>query len=118
MKETVDIESLDQSARDEWLASFDVVLCDCDGETNFNSEFMITKPFPGVLWLHDYLFEGSNEFINSLVAMGKKVYLITNNNQTSREEMVIKCKTMNFNLELVRPNRSVIDSRYTSTIPF
>lgn len=38
MKETVDIESLDQSARDAWLASFDVVLCDCDGETDFSSE--------------------------------------------------------------------------------
>lgn len=67
---------------------------------------MITKPFPGVLWLHDDLFEGSNEVINSLVAMGKKVYLITNNNQTSREEMVIKCKKLNFNLELVR-NKSL-----------
>lgn len=30
--------------------------------------------------------------------MGKKVYLITNNNQTSREEMAKKCMKMNFDL--------------------
>lgn len=32
--------------------------------------------------------------------MGKKVYLITNNSQTTREDMVKKCEKMNFNLGL------------------
>lgn len=58
--------------------------------------------FEGVLWLHDELFEGTNDVINKLVELGKKVYLITNNNQTTREELAEKCKKMNFNLELVR----------------
>lgn len=54
------------------------------------------------MWLHDELYEGTNGVINKFVEMGKKVYLITNNNQTTREEMAEKCKKMNFNLELVR----------------
>lgn len=50
------------------------------------------------MWLHETLFEGTNDVINKFVELGKKVYLITNNNQTSREEMAEKCKKMNFNL--------------------
>lgn len=52
------------------------------------------------MWLHDKLFDGTNTVINRFVELGKKVYLITNNNQTTREEMAEKCKQMNFNLGL------------------
>lgn len=50
------------------------------------------------MWLHDQLYEGTNTVINKLVEMGKSVYLITNNSQTTREDMVEKCKKMNFNV--------------------
>jgi phosphoglycolate phosphatase len=51
-----------------------------------------------VLWLHDHLFDGSNEVINKLVEIGKKVYLLTNNNQTTAKEMAQKCEKFNFDL--------------------
>jgi len=82
-KKPLDISSFDEAQFNEWIESFDVVLSDCDG----------------VLWLHDHLLEGSNDVINKFTALGKKVYLITNNSQTTREEMAKKCKKMNFDLE-------------------
>lgn len=51
------------------------------------------------MWLHEDLFEGTNDVINKFVEKGKSVYFITNNGQTTREEMAKKCKKMNFNLE-------------------
>lgn len=51
------------------------------------------------MWLHDKLYEGSNDVINKFVELGKKVYLLTNNSQTTREEMAAKCKKMHFNLD-------------------
>lgn len=68
--------------------------------------------FLGVLWLHDKLFDGTNTVINRFVSMGKKVYLITNNNQTTREEMVDKCKQMNFDLGL----ESMISSSHATAL--
>lgn len=53
-----------------------------------------------MLWQHDRKFEGTSDVINQLGKLGKKVYLITNNNMTSAEEMVEKCQKLNFDLEL------------------
>ena len=53
------------------------------------------------MWLHENLYEGSSDVINKFVELGKKVYLITNNSQTNREEMTAKCKKFGLNLELV-----------------
>lgn len=39
MRKTIDIDSLDQGSIDDWIASFDVVLCDCDGEKTFFIKF-------------------------------------------------------------------------------
>lgn len=55
----------------------------------------------GVLWLHETLYDGTNNVINKFIELGKKCYLITNNSQTTREEMAGKCKKFGFNLELV-----------------
>lgn len=35
MRKTIDIASLDRGSIDDWIASFDVVLFDCDGERSF-----------------------------------------------------------------------------------
>jgi Haloacid dehalogenase-like hydrolase len=113
-KKPIDIETFDKETFDDWLASFEVVLCDCDGE-RISQTFVDKKSgkidkifshFSGVLWLHDNLYEGTNVVINKLIDMGKKVYLITNNNQTTREEMAEKAKKMNFNLELVSEKKT------------
>jgi ribonucleotide monophosphatase NagD (HAD superfamily) len=47
------------------------------------------------------LYDGTKDAINKFVELGKKVYLITNNGQTTREEMAEKCKKFGFDLELV-----------------
>lgn len=52
-----------------------------------------------MLWQHDRPFEGASDVINQLGKLGKKVYLITNNNMTSAEEMVEKCQKLNFDLD-------------------
>jgi phosphoglycolate phosphatase len=54
----------------------------------------------GVLWLHDHLYEGSNITINKFVELGKKVYLLTNNNQITSKGMAEKCEKFGFNLGL------------------
>lgn len=64
----------------------------------------------GVLWLHDQLFEGTNVVINKLIELGKRVYFVTNNNQTSRAEIATKCLKMNFALDQF----SMITSSYVT----
>ncbi|CRK92163.1 CLUMA_CG005711, isoform A, partial [Clunio marinus] len=79
-----DISSYDRTTFKAWINSFDVVLCDCDG----------------VLWLHNDIYEGASDVVNKLTDLGKKVYLITNNNMASRQEMREKCQANNFKLEI------------------
>lgn len=51
--------------------------------------------------------------------MGKKVYLVTNNNQTSREEMAAKCRKMNFDLDVSSMiAASNVTARYLKHIGF
>lgn len=69
----------------EWLASFDMVLTDCDG----------------VLWLYNEIIGKAPEVINKFVAKGKKVFFITNNSTKTREEFAEKNKTLNFNVGIV-----------------
>jgi ribonucleotide monophosphatase NagD (HAD superfamily) len=61
--------------------------------------------------LHDTLYEKSNDVINKFIEIGKKVYLITNNSQTSREEMAEKCKKFGFNLELVSKKKNKFSNK-------
>ncbi|XP_044729504.1 glycerol-3-phosphate phosphatase-like [Chrysoperla carnea] len=63
-----------------FLASFDTVICDCDG----------------VLWRLDKAIPGSPETLNKFRQLGKKVYFITNNNIKLREYYVEKARKLGF----------------------
>ncbi|XP_050697500.1 glycerol-3-phosphate phosphatase-like isoform X1 [Eriocheir sinensis] len=63
-----------------FLDSFDTVLTDCDG----------------VIWRGDELVGRSNQTLNTLQAMGKKVFYVTNNSTKSRDEYVAKCERLGF----------------------
>lgn len=69
-----DLSGFTKEEMDDFLASFDTVLTDCDG----------------VLWLHNTQLEGSVEVINRLKELGKKVFLVTNScNSTLKQYMNI-----------------------------
>ncbi|CRK94420.1 CLUMA_CG007927, isoform A [Clunio marinus] len=78
----INISTFSKSQIREWINSFEVILTDCDG----------------VLWLYNNILKNSNVVINRLLEMGKKVYFITNNSTKTRDELVEKAKTMNFNV--------------------
>ena len=69
----------------EWLASFDMVLTDCDG----------------VLWLYNDIIGKAPHVINKFVENGKKVFFITNNSTKTRDEFADKAKSLNFNIGVV-----------------
>lgn len=57
--------------------------------------------FAGVLWLYNNVLRDSNTVINKLLDLGKKVFFITNNSTKTREELVEKANSMNFNVGIV-----------------
>lgn len=57
--------------------------------------------FLGVLWLYTNVLKNSNVAINRFLDMGKKVYFITNNSTKTRDELVQKAKSMEFNVGIV-----------------
>lgn len=62
------------------------------------------------MWQYNTPLPGSSETINSLVNLKKRVYLVTNNSQTTREEMLAKCLKMGYNLSV----DSMITSSYVT----
>ncbi|CAO1438731.1 unnamed protein product [Diamesa serratosioi] len=81
-KMPINVGSFARDRLREWVNSFDVVLTDCDG----------------VLWLYNNVLKDSNTVINRFLDMGKKVYFITNNSTKTRDELVEKANSMNFNV--------------------
>ncbi|KAK8397372.1 hypothetical protein O3P69_004828 [Scylla paramamosain] len=63
-----------------FLESFDTVLTDCDG----------------VLWHEDRLIGQAHVTLNTLQALGKKVFFVTNNSTKSRDDYVEKCGRLGF----------------------
>ena len=57
--------------------------------------------FSGVLWLYNNIINNSNVVINRLLEMKKKVYFITNNSTKTRDELVEKARSMQFNVGIV-----------------
>lgn len=51
-----------------------------------------------MLWLYTTVIGGSDTVINRLVAMGKRIYFITNNSTKTRDEFVEKAKQLRFNV--------------------
>ncbi|GLG97216.1 Hydrolase [Gryllus bimaculatus] len=62
------------------MQSIDTILTDCDG----------------VLWLENFVIDGSPETIDLLRKMGKKVYFVTNNSTKNRNEFLGKLEKMGF----------------------
>lgn len=57
--------------------------------------------FLGVLWLYNNVLQNSDTVINRFLEMKKKVFFITNNSTKTREELVEKANSMNFNVGIV-----------------
>ncbi|KAK3877395.1 hypothetical protein Pcinc_017887 [Petrolisthes cinctipes] len=71
-----------KSSLKSFLDSFDNVLTDCDG----------------VLWTGDDVIGKANTTLNHLQKLGKKVFLVTNNSTKSREDYVLKCEKLGFEI--------------------
>jgi HAD superfamily hydrolase (TIGR01450 family) len=67
-------------SRDKLLASYDAFLFDADG----------------VLWLDENVIVGAVEALNELVAIGKRVFLISNNSTKTPAQFVQKVNQMGF----------------------
>ncbi|XP_049312387.1 uncharacterized protein LOC125775301 [Bactrocera dorsalis] len=68
------ILKLSAKEQKEFVNSFDVVLCDCDG----------------VMWMFSFPLPRTGEAVNALKDDGKRVYFVSNNSQRREEEYVNK----------------------------
>ena len=73
------IELMDNSEIQKFIASFDTVLSDCDG----------------VLWAGGQAIEGSREAIKAFRNLGKQVIFVTNNGM-SREDLLHRCHHLGY----------------------
>ncbi|KAK6191961.1 hypothetical protein SNE40_003526 [Patella caerulea] len=78
-------QKLDRSAAEDLISEMDNFLFDCDG----------------VLWNGRGAIPGSVDTIAHLKRLGKKVYYITNNSSSSREDYQKKCLKYGFDAEVV-----------------
>ncbi|XP_078052348.1 glycerol-3-phosphate phosphatase-like isoform X1 [Augochlora pura] len=76
----VNFKTLTYNEVTEFFNSFDTVLTDCDG----------------VLWMYMNPFPHAAEVIQNFMAIGKRIFYVTNNSKKTREEFVSKCKILNF----------------------
>lgn len=99
----VPFQSLSSEEANKFFDSFDTVLTDCDGEFCEQQKqyciftFYSTKlSFAGVLWIVTKALPNSAEVMNEFQNKGKKLFYVTNNSTKTREDMVEKCRDMNF----------------------
>ncbi|XP_034831312.1 glycerol-3-phosphate phosphatase-like [Maniola hyperantus] len=64
----------------EFLNSFDTVLCDCDG----------------VLWINNNAIPGSPEAMNYFRQMGKRIFYVTNNSTKMRSDFAVKAQELGY----------------------
>ncbi|PNF22242.1 Glycerol-3-phosphate phosphatase [Cryptotermes secundus] len=86
-----DLSDFRKEEMDDFLASFDTVLTDCDG----------------VLWFENTPLEGSVEVINRLKELGKKVFLVTNNCNSTVNQYMNKINTFGLHVaedEIIFPS--------------
>lgn len=79
----VNLTELSGDKQKDFLNSIDTVMTDCDG----------------VLWLENDLIAGAEQVMNTLKAMGKRIYYVTNNSTKTREQLLVKLKKLGFNAE-------------------
>jgi len=76
--EPINLDSREKT--DQFLRSFDYILCDCDG----------------VLWCNNKVIPDVPEALNKLRKMGKKIIFATNNSTKTREQMLTKLTELGY----------------------
>ncbi|XP_053953475.1 glycerol-3-phosphate phosphatase-like [Anastrepha ludens] len=66
----------------KWLDSFDTIISDCDG----------------VIWLSDKVIDGAVETMRHLKALGKNIFLCTNNSTKTRQQLLERSRSMGFDI--------------------
>ncbi|KYQ60484.1 4-nitrophenylphosphatase [Trachymyrmex zeteki] len=95
MSKTKDIIKLSIEQLQEFLTSFDTVMCDIDG----------------VLWQLNQPIEGASESLKILQNLGKQVYLITNNSTKTSENFYKSPQCISLNLSsdhIINPIKSIV----------
>uniref|UniRef100_A0A1I8NF95 Haloacid dehalogenase-like hydrolase n=1 Tax=Musca domestica TaxID=7370 RepID=A0A1I8NF95_MUSDO len=91
------IEKLTDNEKRDFLNSFDLVFCDCDG----------------VIWHNLYdIIPGASDAIQYLRGNGKKVVFVTNNSISSTKDQLRKFSTSNIPVEeqdLIHPAKTISD---------
>ncbi|XP_012534791.1 4-nitrophenylphosphatase isoform X2 [Monomorium pharaonis] len=82
MSKTKDITKFSDEQLQEFLTSFDIVLCDIDG----------------VIWQLNKPIEGASESLKTLQNLGKQVYLVTNNSTISLNSFYESIQYIRLNL--------------------
>lgn len=87
----------------QWLASFDTIISDCDGECiEFWLSLLISNTLTftvGVIWLGDNVIEGAVDTMRQLKRLGKQIYLCTNNSTRTRQQLYEKAHNMGFDID-------------------
>lgn len=76
----INIKALARQDVLHFLRSFDTVLTDCDG----------------VLWMNMTPLPNSSSVMNLFRKLGKRIFYVTNNSTKTRDDLVEKCKTLQF----------------------
>ncbi|KAG5669578.1 hypothetical protein PVAND_017465 [Polypedilum vanderplanki] len=87
----VNLSNYPKESLQKFFDDFDVIFTDCDG----------------VLIKENSVIDSSNLLINKFLENGKKVFMVSNNNQTTRDDLLKKCQNLNFNF--------TIDNIFTSS---
>ncbi|XP_050543456.1 glycerol-3-phosphate phosphatase isoform X1 [Daktulosphaira vitifoliae] len=80
MKTTTSIDLLSEQGRQQFFASFDNVLTDCDG----------------VLWMLNQVIHGAPDVMNGFKSNGKKVFYVTNNSTKTQTQLLEKFTNLGF----------------------
>ncbi|XP_014483355.1 PREDICTED: phosphoglycolate phosphatase-like [Dinoponera quadriceps] len=76
----INIKSLIRQDVLKFLNSFDTILTDCDG----------------VLWLHTTPLPNASDVLNLFRKLGKRIFYVTNNSTKTRDELIEKCRNLQF----------------------
>lgn len=100
------LKEFDTDALRNWLDSFDVVLCDCDGKILIEKLYKKLKNqnwiSSGVLWHINKLIPGSDKALDYFKECGKEIFLVTNNAIKTTEEFSEGVQQMGYNINKVQ----------------
>lgn len=94
----------------EFMDNIDAVMFDCDGEIFFygiqnckliRANFLKFHIISGVLWLGMEPMLNAQALVIKLRAIGKKIFFMTNNSTSTREEFLEKFNKLGFDSKVV-----------------